>query len=183
MEVFIDIVSKIISFGVLLVGIIWGVIKFLRRDEHFPHIYFEVSANFVGEQDNQNLFEVLALLENKGVVPIKIKELKFKVRGLFQRDQIEKGDASIRGQIRMPHVLIEGSWIPEGWDYTFIYPGVNAEYNYIAAIPLDVSFVRVEGSFSYDRKGTTHRAAKLLKVPKNSDLSARMFKKQTKRES
>src|SRR5688572_10913635 len=124
MEVFIDIASKIISFGVLLVGIGWGLAKFLRRDEHFPHIFFEVSANFVGVQDNQNLFEVLALLENKGVVPIKIKELKFKVRGLFQQDQIKKGDASIRGQIRIPRLLVEGSWIPEQWDSSFVYPAV-----------------------------------------------------------
>lgn len=165
MEAFIDVMSRIISFGVLVIGIGWGLIKFLKRDEHFPHIFFEVSANFVGVQDNQNLFEVLALLENKGVAPIKIRDLNFKVRGLFQQDRLKQGDASIRGQIRIPHLLLEGSWIPEQWDHTFVYPGVKTEYNYIAAIPLDVSFLRVEGSFSYTRKGSTHHAAKLIKVP------------------
>jgi hypothetical protein len=169
METFIDIVSKIVSFAVLLVGVWWGIVKFLRRDEHFPHIFFEVSANFVGIQDNQILFEVLALLENKGVVPIKIKDLSFKVRRLFEHDQIEEGDASIRGQIRIPHLLIEGSWVPKHWNYTFIYPGVKTEYNYITAIPLNVSFIRVEGSFSYDREGSSHHAAKLLKVPNKPD--------------
>jgi len=169
MEIFIDIVSKVVSFVVLLVGIWWGIIKFLKRDEHFPHIFFEVSANFVGIQDNKMLFEVLALLENKGVVPIKIRDLNFKVRGLFARDPIEEGDASIRGQIRIPHLLVEGSWVPKHWNYTFIYPGVKTEYNYITAIPLDVSYIRVEGSFSYDREGSSHHAAKLLKVPNKSD--------------
>jgi hypothetical protein len=178
MESFIDILSKIISFGVLVVGIGWGVVKFLKRDEHFPHIYFEVSANFIGVQDNQNLFEVLALLENKGVVLIKIRDLNFKVRGLLQQDQIKKGGAAIRGQIKVPHLLLEGSWIPEEWDYTFVYPGINTEYNYIAAIPLNVSFVRVEGMFSYDRKGATHGAAKLVKVPNNPDLSKQKIRKQ-----
>lgn len=177
MEAFIDTGSKIISFGVLLFGIIWGIVKFLKRDEHFPRILFEVSANFVGVQDNQNVFEVLASLENKGVVPIKIRDLNFKVRGLFQQDQLEKGDAAIRGQIKIPHLLIEGSWIPEHWDSTFVYPEVKTEYNYIAAIPSDVSFVRVEGSFSYDRKGTTHRAAKLFKVPNNLDPSNQKIEK------
>jgi hypothetical protein len=171
MEAFIDTVSKIISFGVLLVGVVWGILKFIKRDEHFPHVFFEVSANFVGVQDNQNLFEVLAFLENKGVVPIKIRDLNFKVRGLFQQEQLEKGDVSIRGQIKIPHLLVEESWIPEQWDSTFVYPGVKTEYNYIAAIPLDVSFVRVEGSFSYDRKGATHHAAKLIKVPNNLNPS------------
>jgi hypothetical protein len=170
MEAFIDVASKIISFGVLLVGIGWGIAKFLRRDEHFPRVFFEVSANFVGMQDGQNLLEVLASLENKGVVPVRIRDLRFQVRGLFQEDPLEPGDASIRGQVRIPHILLEGSWIPEQWDLTFVYPNVKTEYNYIAAIPLNVSFIRVEGSFSYERKGTTHRAAKLLRVPGPSDL-------------
>lgn len=165
METFIDIVSKIVSFAVLLAGVWWGIVKFLRRDEHFAHIFFAVSANFVGIQDSQILFEVLALLENKGVVPIKIKDLSFKIRGLFEHDPIEEGDATIRGQTKIPHMLLEGSWVPEEWNYTFIYPGVKSEYNYIAAVPLDVSFIRVEGSFSYDREGSSHHAAKLLKVP------------------
>ena len=165
MDVFIDTASKVISFVVLLAGIWWGIVKFLKRDEHFPHISFEVTANFVGIQDDQMLFEVLALLENKGVVPIRISDLDFKVRALYEQDKIEEGDESIRGQIKIPHLLLEGSWIPAHWNFTFIYPSVKTEYNYIAAIPLDVSFIRVEGSFSYDRDGNTHHAAKLLKVP------------------
>jgi len=68
MEIFIDTVSKVISFAVLMVGIWWGVIKFLKRDEHFPRIVFEVSANFVGVQDDQVLLDVLAYIENRGAV-------------------------------------------------------------------------------------------------------------------
>lgn len=165
MEKFIDSASKVISFIVLIVGIWWAVVKFLKRDEHFPHIFFEVTANFVGTQNNQILFEILALLENKGVVPIKIKDLNFKVRGLREHDSLEKGDETVRGQIKIPHILMEGSWIPGNWQYTFIYPGVRTEYNYIAAIPQNISFIRVEGSFSYERGGRLHHAAKLLKVP------------------
>jgi hypothetical protein len=167
MTTYIDIASKFISFGVLVVGIWWGIVKYLKRDEHFPHIFFEVTANFVGIQNDQILFEVLALLENKGVVPIKIKDLNFKIRGLREQDRLEKGEDAIRGQIKIPHLLMEGSWIPSNWQYTFIYPGVRTEYNYIAAISTNVSFIRVEGSFSYERGGRLHHAAKLLKVPNN----------------
>jgi hypothetical protein len=96
------------------------------------------------------LFEVLAELENKGVVPLKINDLKFKVRGLYEDDEITKGDNAIRGQIKIPHLLLVGSWLPEHWNYTFICPGVKTEYNYVAALPLGVSFVRIEGSFTYE---------------------------------
>lgn len=165
MDVFIDVVSKVIAFGALVGGAWWGVVKFLKRDELFPRIYFEVSAKFVGQQDDRILVEILALIENKGEVPISINDLKFKVRALYKDDAVKEGDNSIRGQIRIPHLLLSGSWIPEDWDSTFIYPGVKTEYNYIAAIPLDVSFIRVAGSFTYEREGSSHHAAKLQKVP------------------
>lgn len=169
MEMVIDVGSKIIAFGALIIGAWWGVIKFLRRDEHFPRVGFEVSANFVGIHDGKVLLEVLAHLENKGVVPLKIKDLNFKVRGLAEDDPIEEGDSSIRGQIRIPHMLWEGSWVPEHWHYTFIYPGVKTEYNYVAALPTNILFVRVEGSFSYDREGSSHHAAKLQRVPNRAN--------------
>lgn len=175
MEIIIDISSKIIAFAALIIGAWWGIVKYLKREEHFPRVGFEVSANFIGNQDGKVLIEVLAQLENKGVVPLKINDLKFKVRCLYENDEIERGDDSIRGQIKIPHLLLEGAWVPEHWNYTFIYPGVKTEYNYIAALPLNVSFVRVEGSFSYDRKGNSHHAAKLQKMPNqaNSDAKSR----------
>jgi hypothetical protein len=167
MENLIDIGSKVIAFGTLLIGTWWGVVKFLKRDEHFPRVEFEVAANFIGSQDGKLVLEVLAKIENKGFVPLRIKDLNFKVRGLSDGDPIVEGDKSIRGQIRIPQILWEGSWIPEHWEYTFIYPSVKTEYNYVAAIPQNISILRVEGSFSYDREGNSHHAAKLQKVPKN----------------
>jgi hypothetical protein len=89
---------------------------------------------------------------------------------LNQDDTLDEGDESIRGQVRIPHLIKEGTWVPEHWNYTFIYPGVKTEYNYITVLPENVSFIRVEGSFSYDQAGNTHHAAKLLKVP-NEHLS------------
>lgn len=169
METVIDIGSKVIAFGALVAGAWWGVVKYLKRDEHFPRVGFEVSANFVGTHDGKVLLEVLAHLENKGVVPLKIKDLNFKIRGLREDDPISEGDNTIRGQIRIPHIFWEGSWVPEHWNFTFIYPGVKTEYNYVAALPLDISFVRIEGSFSYDREGNSHHAAKLQKVPNKTN--------------
>ena len=67
-------------------------------------------------------------------------------------------------------LLKEGSWVPEDWNYTFIYPGVKTEYNYITAVSADVTFIRVEGSFSYERLGSSHHAAKLLKVPNTFEV-------------
>lgn len=164
MEEFIDVGSKAIAFAALVAGAVWGVLKFLRQDEHFPRIAFEVTARFVGEHDGRTLVEVMAVLENKGVVPIRIKDLAFKLRGVRANDTLQTRDESIRGQTRIPHLLCEGSFVPIAWGYTFIYPGVQTEYNYVTILESEVRFVRVEGSFSYEREQTSHHAAKLLKV-------------------
>ena len=161
---FVDIGSKVIAFATLVAGTVWGISKYVRRDEHFPRIAFEVTARFVGQHGGRVLVEVLAVLENKGVVPVKIKDLQFKLRGVLEDDVLQDGDESIRGQTRIPHELGAGTFVPEHWDYTFIYPGVETEYNYITTLDADVRFVRVEGSFSYDREGASHHAAKLLRV-------------------
>ena len=65
MESLIDIDSIIIAFAALITGACWDVVKYLKRDEHFPRVVFEVVANFVGNQDGKMLIEVLALLEKK----------------------------------------------------------------------------------------------------------------------
>ena len=170
---FINIGSKLIALAALVAGAVWGIVKFARRDEHFPRIAFEVTTQFVGEHQKQILIEVLAILENKRVVPIRIADLAFKLRGVRADDALERGDDSIRGQTRIPHLLREGTFIPAHWEYTFIYPGVRTEYNYITMLDADVLFVRVEGSFSYDRGAESHRAAKLLRVESAAAFGAR----------
>lgn len=161
---FIDVAAKLIAFVTLVLGAVWGALKFWRRDEHFPRVAFEVTARFVGTQAERTLVEVLASLENHGVVPVRIRDLRFKLRGVRASDVLEPGDDSIRGQTRIPHLLQEGSFVPAHWDHTFVYPGVKTEYNYITTLDPDVTFVRVEGSFSYEREQTSHHAAKLLEV-------------------
>jgi hypothetical protein len=160
----IDIGSKVIAFASLVGGAIWGLLKFVRRDELFPRVRFEVSARFLGEQDGQVLTEILAELENKGIVPVKFNDLEFKVRGLHKGDSLEDGPDAIRGQTNFPRLLREGTFVPDAWASSFIYPGVATEYNFITTLEPAVSYVRVEASFSYDRIGRSHRVAKVFKV-------------------
>ncbi|MEK6410596.1 MAG: hypothetical protein AABN34_27030 [Acidobacteriota bacterium] len=160
---------EFIGKGVTVVGAIaagwWAFEKWRKRDEHFPRMFFEVTANFLGMQNGQLVVEVIAVLENKGVVPLKIKSFGFKLRGLRASSPLELGDQSIRGQLLFPDVLAEGTFVPASWAYSFIYPGVKTEYNFVTAIPADASFVRVQGDFEYIPSGRSHHAAKILKVP------------------
>jgi len=160
-------IGVLVSTLAALAGVWWGFEKWRRRDEHFPRVYFEVGVNFLGVKDSEIVVELIATIENKGVVPLKIRNFSFKLLGLSESDRLQKGSASIRGQINFPNLLEEGLFIGDNWNYTFIYPGVKTEYNYVAAIPSDLQFVRMQGDFEYLSPGRSHHAAKVLRVPNN----------------
>jgi len=160
-----EFIGKGVTVVAAIAGGWWAFEKWRKRDEHFPRMFFEVSANFLGKQNSQWVVEVVAVLENKGVVPLKIKSFGFVLRGLRASSPLERGDQSIRGQLLFPDVLAEGPFVPTSWAYSFVYPGVKTEYNFVTAIPVDVSFVRVQGDFEYIPSGRSHHAAKILKVP------------------
>lgn len=168
-----ELLGKAVTAGAAVVGAWWALEKWHRRDEHFPRVYFEVSINFLGGNDEYVLVELIATLENKGVVPLKIRNFSFKLLGLRAADSWLRGGEEIRGQLRFPHILEKGAFVPADWAYTFVYPGVKTEYNYVAAIPSDVSYVRIQGDFEYLSSGASHHAAKVLKVPNTALQSTR----------
>src|SRR5262245_52351200 len=94
----------------------WALVSWRRRNELFPRVDFEVSANFVGRHDGKVVTEIVAVLENKGIVPLKIKRFAFKVRALMQTDPAIAGDEKIRMQLLFPHVIAAGLFVPEDWD-------------------------------------------------------------------
>ena len=161
-----EFIGKLVTGGAAIVGVFWALLKWKKQDELFPRINFEVSANFLGFQDDKVITELVAVLENKGQVPLKISDFSFKLRGLRVSDRLEKGPDAIRGQLLFPAVLEQGDFVPRSWNYSFVYPGVRTEYNFVMAIPSDVAFVRMEAAFVYlGRANDSHHAAKILAVP------------------
>ena len=160
-----SVIGMITSTVLPLIAAWWAFEKWRRTDEHFPRVAFEVSVNFLGARDECVVCELVATLENKGVVPLKIREFTFVLRGLGEADPVARGGRNIRNQLDFPNKLEEGRFVPEDWDYSFVYPGVKTEYNFVTAIPQGTAFVRMQGEFAYFKDGQTHHAAKVLKVP------------------
>jgi hypothetical protein len=160
-----ELLGKTVSVLAAVAGGWWAIEKWRKRDEHFPRVFFEVGANFVGIKDGQVLVELVATLENKGVVPLRVRHFTFKLLGLKTSDQLNRGGAEIRGQLRFPHLLEEGHFVPPHWSSSFVYPGVKTEYNFLTSIPEEVLFIRMQGDFAYLESEASHHAAKVLKVP------------------
>lgn len=168
----IELADVTIQAGAFVTGVVstatalWALRRWWKRDELFPRISFEVSVNFLGRKDSHIVCELVGKLENKGETPFKFREFTFALRGLDRGEKFEKGGDEIRGQYRIPHILVESAFVPRHWEYSFIYPGVTTEYNFVTAIPDTIEYVRIQADFFYlDRKGESHHAAKVLKVP------------------
>ena len=162
---FFEVVGQITTLLVAVAAAWWGFERWRRRDEHFPRIELEVSARFIGIHQNRMITEIVATLENKGVVPLRYKSFTFKVRGISRSDQLTHGDERIRYQLLFPHLLAEGTLVPDHWEYSFVYPGVRTEYNYVIDLPVDVPYVRVQAHLDYMLRGESHHAAKILSMP------------------
>lgn len=161
-------VGKGVSMAAAVAGGWWAVEKWRKRDEHFPRIDFEVTANFIGVQDGSIITEVVAILENKGLVPLKIKTFRCKIQGLKGGEGLQRGGEEIRGQLLFTQELALGALIPKHWEYTFVYPGVKTQYNYVTIIPESTAFIRVQADFEYMTNRESHHTAKILKVPGHS---------------
>ena len=157
--------GKLLTTLAAIAAAVWAFQKWRARDELFPRVFFEVSINFVGKQDDDVVCELIAIVENKGIVPLKLRNMNFLVRGILASDRLEMGGEEIRYQLNFEHKILQGSFIPADWNYTFIYPGVRTEYNFVAMIPKEARFVRMQGDFEYEEPSRSHHAAKVLAVP------------------
>lgn len=167
-----ELIGKATSALAAVAGAWWAIEKWKKRDEHFPRVYFEVSVNFIGRSHEALVAELVASLENKGVVPLRIRDFTFKLLDLKRTDPLVAGSDDIRCQLKFPHVVAEGFFVPPTWDFTFIYPGVKTEYNFVCSIPDEFAFIRMQGDFSYLAPGKSHHAAKVLEVPNSSYMDS-----------
>lgn len=161
-----SVIQSLVTTGGVIIGGVWAYLKFVKRREDYPHIEFTVEIEFVGTQKDEWMVELLAFVENKGLVPHLIKTFEFDLRCMYEEDEITEGDKTINYQTLIPHFLKEGAWIPRDWSNTFIEPGLSAKYSYITTVPRRTSFVLLHGRFVYQDGKSSHTADRFIKVPK-----------------
>ena len=164
--------SQLVSLADVLVifSIIAGLytfIKWWKREEHFPRINFEINVNVIDEKDGFFILHITSILENKGVVPLKINNFGCEVRGISKDDKLKLGGEEIRNQLNFPHVFARGRFFPKDWDESFVYPSVKATYGFITIIPHDTSYILVKGKFGYPNRAGNHHAEKVVKISNN----------------
>jgi len=152
-----------------------------RRREDHPRIEFEVDVRVIGIHKNFYLVELLAYIDNKGLIAFKLEpeDFYFSLFALMAKDEIdyivdssnktnekdlESGSKKI-ARIKFPTTLMRKRWLP--W-HTFLEPNVRQKYSYHTAVPNDCSYLLLWGKFIYDDdKADFHTAEKIIKVPQD----------------
>jgi hypothetical protein len=159
-------IQAIVTALALFLGGGWALRKYVFRKEDYPRIDFTVDVVFVGQQEGEWLVELVGTLDNRGLVPHRIEELRFSVRTLTRGEKLTDGPAEIAGQVYFAKRLIKGSWLPaEGKRNMVIHPGVVLRYRYIYRLSPETTFVLLHGVLEYGRNRPEHRADRLVKVP------------------
>jgi len=161
--------SSIATILALLIGAIWTYQRFVRTREANPKIQFTVDISFVAKQNGYWIAEVLAFLENKGLVRHDITTFTYDVRFFLENDQIRKCSDF---NVYVPHEDSEsgkGSWLPKDWGSTYIEPGLLTRYSSLIRIPESATAVLIHGKFQYG-KDDWHTADKLVQVPERARL-------------
>jgi hypothetical protein len=157
--------AEIVQSALTSIGIIAAGLWALRRYVFLPRIVFSVDVASVGTHGGETLIEVVGHLENKGLVPYRMRDLRFELRSLHSDDALVEGDQAINRQTVIPHVLRSASWLPANRDvYALLHPGASLRYSHTMHIGRDAEFLLVHGLLDYGR-GLQLRADRLLKMP------------------
>ncbi len=165
-------IIEYIKVGSSLIAILAGIYafyKYFKRDELFPRVQFDVDVNFIGFQNDEIIIEIVAVLENRGVVPIKLNDLEFSLRSIKNGEELNFGDDKINGQLLFGTKIKSSSWIGKHWNYTFVYPGVKTRYTHVSKISRETKFLLLRGIFLYKNDDDFHTSAKCFKVPEAID--------------
>jgi hypothetical protein len=166
-------ISDVVTLTFLVGGGVWAWWRYRAQAEGVPRVAFSVDVQFIGVQTTEWLVEILGHVTNHGLVPQRMDSLVFEIRYLDRTDAIVDA-GEYRGQVIIPNVLKQGSWIPEGNTTAMVLlPGISLRYNYIYRVPRTASFVLLHGLLDYGDRMAPHRADRLLKVPDTHTLAPR----------
>ena len=163
--------SVITALGVAVAGA-WAYRRYVVQGEGHAHIETAAEIMFIGEQDGQWIAELRAVLTNKGKVEHRVANFGFDLAGLKKGAAVTRSDRW-GGQVDFPERLAQGSFLPDGFGFFIIGPGVTATYSHVTSIPADIVFVILHCRFEYaDRPGFAHSMELTAKVERGSDMLA-----------
>jgi hypothetical protein len=159
------IIQSIVTPVGLMIGGVWAYRRYVLEESNYPHLQTSAEINFVGLQGDYWIVELVAIIENKGKVPQRIKTFEFDLNALFHDETATIGK-NWEGQVNFGHKLAAASFIPESFRYFVVGPNVTSRYSHVTRVTKDASFLILHCRFDYwDARRFSHAMEKTSKVP------------------
>jgi hypothetical protein len=166
------VVGSLATVASLIVGAWWTARRFFLQQLHRPNIEFTADIKIIAKHNGAWLVELLALIENKGKVQHRMKNLEFDLNGLSAADQLQ-ADQRWGGQVDFPRPVGRGSFLPKQHELFFIDPGVKAKYSYSARVDANIEILNLHSWFKYeDAREFGHTAEVTIVLSDQTVLSA-----------
>jgi hypothetical protein len=103
-----DIAESVAKIVAVAIGGVWVYYRFVRTREDYPKVNFAVGLEFVGVHNYRWLTEVVAEVENRGLVEHEIHNFRFELFYLSNNDDLEQSRTPKRPQTVIPRLITEG---------------------------------------------------------------------------
>jgi len=165
-----DIFSDVLTGLAILIGGCWTFWRFVLQREGNAKIQFDVDLQVTGIHRSSYIVEIIATVENKGLVRHYVNDFSFKILHLTEQHDIKDGGENINNQLLFEKIIDKRYWIPPKWVDSFIDAGVVQHYTYVTHLPAHTKFALVYAKFKYpDKKSEFHTAQRVFKLPINNN--------------
>lgn len=149
----------------IIIGGTWTLLKFGINREKYAKIEFNLDLMFLNKVSGQQIIELVAIVQNKGLVRQKIKEWTFDLLFITDNDPVEITDPIINFQVKFKKAISKRGWVPDNWGYTFIDGGTTQQYTYLTIMPENAKLLIINSRFIYPGNIDFHSAQKTFIVP------------------
>ncbi len=159
-------ITKNILEGIAILGAAtWTIFRFGIFRERYAKIEFNLDCRYIGSTGDSHLIELIAVVENKGLVRQNIRHWTFDLL-LFKNDaEIDESSEKINFQVSFPDKKINNRpWVPASWYGTFIDAGTKQVYPYLTSVPKDTDFVILYSRFIYPNTKDFHSSQKTFSL-------------------
>jgi hypothetical protein len=152
----------------LITGGIWTYRRFVNRREAYPRVAFDPIIRFVGETECVWLAEVVAQIENRGEVRQIIRKIEYELELCDTAPTTLLASTGSIASIFSSTKVEARSWLPDGYEYIFVEPGVKSEFCACVSIPKSIALVCLRGFFSSGENDEFFFGERLFALPKSN---------------
>lgn len=137
---------------------IWFIRQHFKLRQDYARIDMNASMNQLAVNDEYNVVEVFAEVENTGAIRHYIRDLTYTIRGSGMESLASNVD--LMSQVDLPVVIARDCrFFPEDWEYSFVDAGKRSRWRHLILVPRSIKIVQLTVRMGYEDKESDFHTA------------------------